>query len=226
MPRAALDQGPQAELDDRCLGGSAGGSQGIREQYLIDVERRSHAYDVGAIVCIRQGTTGWLPAPRSLQPLLSARGLYQLADAEPSEHYTLAAVCARVPRGILCLLTALQVHRIGTRLSPEVWIAIPHGTRTPTAEVARLRVVRFSGALLTIGVEATRIDGVPTHITNPARTVLDCFRLSRLIDHETALEALRELLRRRRTAPSQLLQMATACGVDRSIRVALEVLGA
>ena len=62
LPRRALDQGPQAELDDRGLAGSAGGSQGIREQDLIDVERRSHAYDVGAIVCIRQGAAGWWPA--------------------------------------------------------------------------------------------------------------------------------------------------------------------
>ncbi len=155
-----------------------------------------------------------------------ARGLYRLAAAPSSEHYTLAAVCARIPRGVVCLLTALQVHGIGTRLSPEVWIAIPHGMRVPKAEIARLRVVRFSGHLMTAGVEAIRIDGVPIHITSPARTVVDCFRLSRLIDRETALEALREVLRARRTTPSALLRVATACGSASKLRTALEALGA
>ena len=43
-----------------------------------------------------------------------ARGLYRVADAEPTEHYTLAAVCARVPGAIVCLLSALSVHGLGT----------------------------------------------------------------------------------------------------------------
>ena len=58
-----------------------------------------------------------------------ARGLYRLAAAPTSEHYAIAATCARVPEGIVCLLTALQIHDIGTRLSPEVWIGLPHGPR-------------------------------------------------------------------------------------------------
>lgn len=155
-----------------------------------------------------------------------ARGLYRLADAEPSEHYTLAAVCARVPRGVVCLLTALQMHGIGTRLSPEVWIGIPHGARSPKAEIAKVRIIRFSAAQLTTGIEPVRIDGVPTHITNATRTVVDCFRLSRLIDRETALEALREVLRARKSSPAHLLQVAASCGGAGTLRTALEVLGA
>jgi len=155
-----------------------------------------------------------------------ARGLYRLTAAESSEHDTVAAVCARIPRGIVCLLTALQIHGIGTRLSPEVWVAIPRGAQTPRTEIAKVRVVRFSGALLTEGVRPVRLDGVPTHITSPARTVVDCFRLSRWIDQETALEALREALRLRRVTPAELLRMAAACGGGTRLRSALEVLTA
>ena len=60
-----------------------------------------------------------------------ARGLYRLADEEPTEHETLAAVCARVPNAVVCLLSALSVHEIGTQLPHEVWIAIPHKARPP-----------------------------------------------------------------------------------------------
>jgi len=155
-----------------------------------------------------------------------ARGLYRLTSAESTEHDTVAAVCAKIPRGIVCLLTALQIHGIGTRLSPEVWIAIPRGAQTPRTEISRVRVVRFSGALLTAGVQPIRLDGVPTHITTPARTVVDCFRLSRWIDQETALEALREALRLRRVAPAELLRVAAACGGGTRLRAALDVLTA
>ena len=59
------------------------------------------------------------------------RGLYRLADAEPTERYSIASVCARVPNAIVCLLSALQVHEIGTQLPRQVWIAIPHKARPP-----------------------------------------------------------------------------------------------
>lgn len=155
-----------------------------------------------------------------------ARGLYHIVGSDTSEHHTLAGVCARVPNGILCLLTALQYHGIGTRTSPEVWLGIPRGQRAARIALARVRFVRFSGNFLTQGVDAIRVEGVPTRITNPARTVIDCLRLSRLIDRETALEAMRESLRSRAVTSTGLQRMARACGVFERTRAALEVLGA
>ena len=155
-----------------------------------------------------------------------ARGLYRLAASEGSEHYTLAGVCARVPSGIVCLLTALQYHGIGTRMPPEVWLAIPHGQRAAKVALARVRFVRFSGIFLTAGVDEIRFDGVPARITNPARTVIDSLRLTRLIDRETALEAVRESLRSRLVTSSSLLRMARACGTFERTRAVLEILGA
>lgn len=155
-----------------------------------------------------------------------ARGLYRLVAADTSGLYSVAAACARVPRGIVCLLTALQIHGIGTRLSPEVWIGIPYGQRTPRSVPTKIRVVRFSGVLLTAGVEPIRIDGVPTKITNPARTIIDCFRLTRLIDRETAVEAAREGLRDRMVSANGLLRMARECGAPERVRQDLEILNA
>ena len=108
-----------------------------------------------------------------------ARGLYRLTEAELTEHYTHAAVCARVPSAIVCLLTALRVHDLGTQLPRDVWIAIPHKARTPRIPELPVRVVRFSGASLLYGVEKTVFEGVPARITSPARTVVDCFRFRR-----------------------------------------------
>jgi len=49
-----------------------------------------------------------------------AWGLYRLAASEPTQHYSLAAVCARIPVSIVCLLSALQVHGLGTRVPSKV----------------------------------------------------------------------------------------------------------
>lgn len=126
-----------------------------------------------------------------------ARGLYRLASAEPTERYSLAAVCARVPHSIVCLLSALQVHGIGTRLSPEVWLAIPHKARAPRVPGIRTRLLRFSGASWNYGVSDIEFEGVPARITNAARTVVDCFRFERLVGREAAMEALRDALRQK-----------------------------
>lgn len=125
------------------------------------------------------------------------RGLYRLADEDPTEHHSLAAVCARVPRSIVCLLSALQVHGIGTRVTREVWLAIPHKARAPLIPRMKVRLLRFSGAAWTYGVVKTEFEGVRASITNPARTVVDCFRFERLIGSEAAREALREAMRQK-----------------------------
>ena len=121
-------------------------------------------------------------------------GLYRLAAAEPTERYSIASVCARVPNAIVCLLSALQVHEIGTQLSRHVWVAISHKAKPPALTEVGVRLVRFSGAAWTYGVQETQFEGVPARITSPARTVVDCFRFQRLIGREAALEALREAL--------------------------------
>ena len=59
------------------------------------------------------------------------RGLYALPDAQVTEHQTLIEVCQRVPKAVLCLLSALQWHEIGTQLPHQVWIALPEGTQAP-----------------------------------------------------------------------------------------------
>ena len=153
-----------------------------------------------------------------------ARGLYRVAEAEVTEHYTLAAVCARVPGSIVCLLSALSVHELGTQLPWQVWIAIPHKARTPRLPELPVQVVRFSGAGLRYGVEDTTFEGVPARITSPARTVVDCFRFRRLVGRDVALEALRDALRDRRASVRQILRAAEVCRARSLLVPVLEVL--
>ena len=139
------------------------------------------------------------------------RGLYRLADAELTERYSAASVCARVPNAIVCLLSALRVYEIGTQLPHQVWIAIPHKARPPRLDgTADIRLVRFSGAALSYGVQETEFEDVPARITSPARTVVDCFRFERLVGREAALEALQDALRDNKVTHSDLDRVLVA----------------
>ena len=152
------------------------------------------------------------------------RGLYRLAEADPTEHYTLAAVCARVPGAIVCLLSALSVHELGTQLPWQEWIAIPHKARTPRLPELPVRVVRFSGASLRYGIEDTAFEGVPARITSPARTVVDCFRFRRLVGKDVALEALRDALRERRASADEIWRAADVCRAKSLVGPVLDAL--
>ena len=155
-----------------------------------------------------------------------ARGLYRFAEPELTEHYTEAAVCARVPDAIVCLESALSVHELGTLLPWQVWIAIPHSARTPRLPELPVRVIRFSGVSLRYGVVDTTFEGVPARITSPARTVVDCFRFRHLVGKDAAIEALRDAVWDRKASVDEICRAAEVCRAKSLVYPVLETLSA
>src|SRR5918996_2049902 len=102
------------------------------------------------------------------------RGLYKLPDAKVTENHSLAEACKRIPRGVVCLLSALQFHKLTTQAPSEVWLALDRKARAPRETSLPLRLVRMSGKALTEGVERHRIEGVAVKVYKPAKTVADC----------------------------------------------------
>jgi predicted transcriptional regulator of viral defense system len=151
-------------------------------------------------------------------------GLYRLSGVEPDEFETIALIASAVPDGIICLLSALRVHGIGTQAPHEVWIAIGRKARRPARLPARGRIVRFSGAMLTYGILTRPILGVPVRITSPARTIVDCFRYRSKIGLDVALEALREAIRSRTTTIDEIVRAAEVCRARTVMRTYLEAL--
>jgi Predicted transcriptional regulator len=151
-----------------------------------------------------------------------ARGLYALPNRQASEYASLGEVAAKYPQGIICLLSALRFHELGTQAPFEVWLAIPNKARPPVLEYPPLRIVRFSGAGLTEGVETHLVDGVPVRITSVARTVADCFKFRNKIGMDVALEALREAWRDKKATMDELWHFAEVDRVTNSIRPYLE----
>jgi predicted transcriptional regulator of viral defense system len=152
------------------------------------------------------------------------RGLYTCPDADVSANVGLAQVAKRVPHGVVCLLSALRFHEIGTQNPHEIWMAIDFKARHPRVGNPPLRIVRFSGEALTEGVKQYRIEAVPVMVYNPAKTVADCFKYRNKIGLDVAMEALRDCLRTKKCTREQLWQYAKVCRVTEVMRPYLEAI--
>jgi predicted transcriptional regulator of viral defense system len=153
-------------------------------------------------------------------------GLYRLSDAEATEMETIAMVASAVPHAIVCLLSALRVHEIGTQAPRQVWLAIDRKARKPRRLPAKTSIVRYSGQMLTYGVITQRMQGVSVRLTNPARTVVDCFRYRNKIGLDVAMEALRDAVRTRKAMVSEIDRAAEVCRIRTVIAPYLEALSA
>jgi predicted transcriptional regulator of viral defense system len=138
----------------------------------------------------------------------TGRGLYELTDAEVSLTHSLAEIAARVPGGVICLLSALQYHEITLQNPRSVWMAIGEKDRKPKVTHLPVRFLRFGEKALKLGVSTISIDGVPVQIFTPTKSVIDCFRYRRLVGLDVALEALRMVLRARKATPDAIASMA------------------
>ncbi len=171
----------------------------IPRQYLLRLQRRGQLQKVG-------------------------RGLYVASETHLTEHHSLVEACKRVPRGIICLLSALRFHGLTTQAPFEVWIAIDDKAWLPKVDNPRLRVVRFSGEALTAGIEEHVIEHVNVRAYGPAKTVADCFKYRNKIGLDVALEALRDCWRHRRATMDELWKYAKVCRVANVMRPYLEAI--
>ncbi len=152
------------------------------------------------------------------------RGIYILPDAPITENHSYAEAIKRVPRGVICLISALRFHRLTMQNPTEVWVAIPRGTWQPKSDGLRLRIVQFSRKALISGMETHQVEGVSVAVTNVARTVVDCFKFRNKIGADVAVEALRDAWDRKQFTMKDLSHYAKACRMSRVMMPYLETL--
>jgi predicted transcriptional regulator of viral defense system len=151
-----------------------------------------------------------------------SRGLYRLSDLPPLGSPDLVTVGMKVPSGVICLISALAFHELTTEIPHEVYVALPRGAEPPRLDYPLLRVFWF--AVFEFGVEAHRLDGAQVRIYSPERTIADCFKYRNKIGLDTAREALKLYLERRKKNLDALLKAAEVCRVAKVMRPYLEAL--
>src|SRR5713226_4372168 len=162
------------------------------------------------------------------------RGLYQLPDASTDANHSLAEAAKLVPKGVVCLTSALAFHELTDTVPSRVWMAIGAKDRRPRAENPPLQFVRFGQKVLTSGIKEHVIEGVQVRIYNPAKTVVDMFRYRRSAGKRyqrspglnLALEGLREALRQRKATAAEIARYASEAGIWKVVQPYLEAMTA
>lgn len=155
-----------------------------------------------------------------------ARGVYSLPDAPLTEHQSLVEVCRRVPKAVICLLSALRFHELGSQAPHEVWLALPEGVRSPSVDYPALRIVRLRDAAYSDGIETVMDEGAPIRVYGVAKTIVDCFKFRHKIGLDVALEALKDAWQRRLVSMDELTHCARINRVERVMLPYLEALAA
>ncbi len=162
------------------------------------------------------------------------RGLYQLPNASFDANHALAEAAKLVPKGVVCLISALAYHELTDTISRGIWMAIGLKDRRPSVEQPRLVIVRFGPKVISTGIDEHVIEGVKVRIFNPAKTVVDLFRYRQRAGQRyqrspglnLALEGMRGALRQRKATPAEIARYAEEAGVWKAMRPYLEAMTA
>ena len=151
-----------------------------------------------------------------------SRGVYRLSALPPLSEPDLTTVARRVPRSVVCLVSALAFHDLTTEIPHAVHLAMPRAARVPKLTFPPLRVFHFAQETFASGIETHFIDGVAVRIYSPEKTLADCFKFRNKIGLDIALEALRAYCNRRGARLQVVLDFARLCRVEKVVRPYLE----
>jgi len=195
------------------------------QERAIDVFRRA-----GGVMRTSQALQAGIH-PRDLYALRDAgvltrvsRGVYRLSELPPLREPDLATVAARVPKAVVCLISALHFHGLTPEIPHAVDIALLPGTAAPKLAWPPVTVYRFSRPMFEVGIETHDHDGIRLRVYGPAKTIADCFRFRNRLGIEVAVTALRASLNERRVKPGEVIHFAKICRVDKIVRPFLAAL--
>ncbi len=151
-----------------------------------------------------------------------SRGLFRLADAPPLANPDLVTVARRVPRGVVCLISALALHDLTTQIPHEVWLAVPRDSEPPRVDYPPVRVFRYADNAFAEGIETKKMDDTPLRVYGREKTLADCFKYRNKIGLDTAVEALKRYKQQGRINADALMRYAHICRVANVMRPYLE----
>ncbi|MBS1825484.1 MAG: type IV toxin-antitoxin system AbiEi family antitoxin domain-containing protein [Acidobacteria bacterium] len=126
------------------------------------------------------------------------RGLYRLAAKPPLTNPDFVAVAIRIPRAVVCLISALYHHRLTTQVPHSIDIALPSHAQVPKLDTIPIRTFWFSEPSFSAGVQSISIDTIPVRIYSPEKSIADCFKYRNKIGLDVAIQALRTYRERTR----------------------------
>jgi predicted transcriptional regulator of viral defense system len=153
-----------------------------------------------------------------------AQGIYRLDETGPLGNPDSVQISLRVPRAVICLISALYFHELTTQIPHQVHIALPRDVKTPKVDYPPIKAFHFSGESYHSGIEEHTLDGVRVKIYSKEKTVADCFKFRNKIGVNIALEALKDYLNQPRPNIQLIMDYARVNRVEKIMRPYLESL--
>jgi len=152
------------------------------------------------------------------------RGLYRLSDGSTLSKPDLVSVSIRVPKGVVCLLSALAFYEATVEIPSCVNVAIPRGTHANRIKYPPVRFYRFARTAWEAGIEEREIEGRKIRVYNLAKTIADCFKFRNKIGIDVARDALKVAITEKGIKPKEIMHYAKVCRVDNIIKPILEAM--
>jgi predicted transcriptional regulator of viral defense system len=153
-----------------------------------------------------------------------SRGLYRLAGLPLVSNPDLIRVALKVPKGVVCLISALAFHDLTTQVPHVVHVALERGAEPPRLDYPPLKIYWFTGSAFREGVELHSVDNISVRIYSPEKTIADCFKYRNKLGLDVAMEALKRYRERGKMDLESLVRSARACRVENVMRPYLEAL--
>lgn len=161
---------------------------------------------------------------RSGELVREAQGIYRLNESQPLGNPDLVQISLRVPRAVVCLISALYFHELTTQIPHQVYFALPRDVKTPKIEYPPIRVFHFSQESYQAGIVEHEVDGVKVKIYDREKTVADCFKFREKIGMDVTLEALKDYIKQPKMNVSLLLKYARVNRVEKIMRPYIEAM--
>ena len=153
-----------------------------------------------------------------------SRGVYRLESEPPLTNPDLVTISKRIPKGVICLTSALSFFDITTQIPHEIHLALLQGAEEPRLDYPPIRTFRFSSRSFSDGIEKHQIDNVISNIYSPEKTLADCFKFRNKIGTDIAIEALHLYKERRKMKIDDIMHFASICRVENVIRPYMEAI--
>ncbi|TKJ46342.1 Abortive infection protein AbiEi [Candidatus Aerophobetes bacterium Ae_b3a] len=141
------------------------------------------------------------------------RGFYRLTEIPLISNQGFIDIACAVPKGVICLLSALSYHELTTLNPSIISMAICRGSREPKIEYPPVEFYHFSKKQFEAGINEIKIKGHKIRIYCPEKTVCDCFRYRNKLGLDMAKEGLSEYLKRKDRNLEKLLEYAEICRI-------------
>lgn len=189
---------------------------------ILETARRQSIFRARDIPNTRDPRSTLRRMVRAGQLIEAGRGLYRLPYAVLGVNHSLCEATKRYPGGVICLISALHFHGIGTQMPHETWMM--RQDRKSAPKDSSIRFVYCTRSHFEVGIEEHLIEGIPVRIYTPARTIADCFKYRNKIGLDVAIEALREGWRDKRFTMDELWAMLKACRIEGVVQPYVEML--